>query len=134
MANCFSRIIALVCLAGISACMERSTSVIAPSVYIQIIDRGQADGILIRTPNEEWIIIDAGSNKQQAEAMLNEWGVDKVALAIVSHRHEDHLGGMDEVLEEFHVERFMGVMDDCEETSLDDDVRAVINTKNISVR
>ena len=30
------------------------------SVRIQIIDRGQADGILIRTLNEKWVVINAG--------------------------------------------------------------------------
>ena len=65
------------------------------SVRVQIIDWGQADGILIRTPNERWVVIDAGTNRQQADAMRNTWGVDRVALAVVSHRHLDHAGGMD---------------------------------------
>lgn len=30
------------------------------SVRIQIIDCGQADGIVIRTPNDKWIVIDGG--------------------------------------------------------------------------
>lgn len=34
-----------------------------PSVRVQVIDRGQADGILIRTPNEKWVIIDAGQDE-----------------------------------------------------------------------
>ena len=64
------------------------------SVRIQVIDRGQADGILIRTPNQHWIVIDAGTNSQQAEAMRESWNVDTVALAVVSHRHFDHQGGI----------------------------------------
>ena len=27
-------------------------------VRVQVIDRGQADGILIRTPNQEWVVIE----------------------------------------------------------------------------
>ena len=38
------------------------TSAQFKSVRVQIIDRGQADGILIRTPNEKWVVIDAGTN------------------------------------------------------------------------
>ena len=68
------------------------------SVRIQIIDRGQADGILVRTRNNHWIVIDAGTNGQQANVMKNDWGVDEVDLAIVSHRHFDHQGGMDEIV------------------------------------
>ena len=33
------------------------------SVRVQVIDRGQADGILIRTPNDKWVIIDAGKEQ-----------------------------------------------------------------------
>lgn len=38
---------------------------------------------------------------QQAEAMKTAWGVDSVDVAITSHRHYDHYGGMDDVLEDF---------------------------------
>lgn len=98
-----------------------------PSVRVQVIDRGQADGVLIRTPNDEWIVIDAGTNRQQAEAMRDDWGVDTVALATVSHRHFDHLGGMDEVFDLLPVKRFLGNMDDCSGNVSDDSVRAAVN-------
>ena len=67
------------------------------SVRVQVLDRGQADGIVIRTPNEEWIVIDGGTNAQQAAA-LTAMGVSRISLAIVSHRHFDHHGGMDTIL------------------------------------
>jgi hypothetical protein len=41
------------------------------SVRVQVIDRGQVDGILIRTPNAQWVVIDAGTNREQADAMEN---------------------------------------------------------------
>ncbi len=66
------------------------------SVRIQVLDRGQADGILIRTPNDQWVVIDAGTNRQQARSMRDIWAVDRVALAILSHRHFDHQGGIDQ--------------------------------------
>jgi beta-lactamase superfamily II metal-dependent hydrolase len=96
------------------------------SVRVQVIDRGQADGILIRTPNEQWIVIDAGTNREQAEAMRDHWGVDRVALAVVSHRHFDHQGGMDEVLRAIPTDRFLGIMDDCPNRSSDDTVRVAV--------
>jgi beta-lactamase superfamily II metal-dependent hydrolase len=103
------------------------------SVRIQIIDRGQADGILIRTPNQRWIVIDAGTNRQQADAMRNSWGVDRVALAVVSHRHLDHAGGMDEILRDIPVDLFVGSMEDCPNRVFDDNVREQITAKGISV-
>ncbi len=90
------------------------------SVRVQVIDRGQADGILIRTPNEKWIVIDAGTNRQQADAMKNVWGVDRVTLAVVSHRHFDHLGGMDEILREIPTDLFLGSMVDCPTRTAED--------------
>jgi beta-lactamase superfamily II metal-dependent hydrolase len=103
------------------------------AVRVQIVDVGQGDGILIRTPNQRWIVIDAGTNRNMARAMQEEWDVDRLALAIVSHRHFDHHGGMDEVLSEVPVERFFGVTEDCQNTASDDKVRAVLTEKNIPV-
>ena len=103
------------------------------SVRVQVIDRGQADGILIRTPNEKWVVIDAGTNSKQADAMADSWGVDKVELAILSHRHFDHLGGMDDVIQRLPVGTFLGNMQDCPDRTSDDKVRAVIqNLKEVS--
>ena len=89
------------------------TTLAAPSVRVTIIDRGQADGILIKTPNDDWVVIDAGTNKQQALAMRDYWEVDEVDLAIVTHRHRDHQDGMDDVIDLFPHKRFIGVVEDC---------------------
>jgi len=103
------------------------------SVRVQIIDRGQADGILIRTPNQKWIVIDAGLDKLQAPAMRDEWGVDEVELAIVSHRHSDHYGGMDDVLNMFTVNHFLMNMADCVGRSHDDKIRGIVTDKSITL-
>ena len=103
------------------------------SVRVQIIDRGQADGFLIRTPNQKWIVIDSGTNRDQAEAMRDVWGVDRVELAIVSHRHFDHQGGMDDVIRAFPVGEFLGSVEDCPGRSSDDRVREAIQEKGVSV-
>ncbi len=103
------------------------------SVRIQVIDVGQGDGILIRTPNQRWILIDAGTNSQIAGALDPEWGVDRLALAVVSHRHFDRHGGMDNVLNAVPVDRFLGVTEDCPNRVSDDTVRNVISSRNIPV-
>jgi len=104
---------------------------LAEFVKVRVIDRGQADGLLIQTPNNQWVVIDAGTNGKQAVAM-RDWGVDKVALAVVSHRHFDHHGGMDEVIKSFPVERFIGVTQDCPGRSSDNTVRAALADNNVA--
>ncbi len=89
------------------------------SVRVQVLDRGQADGSVIRTPNSQWVVIDAGTNGQQADYMA-EMGIETVALAVISHRHFDHHGGMDEVLRDLTVERLAAVMEDCPNRTSDD--------------
>jgi beta-lactamase superfamily II metal-dependent hydrolase len=101
------------------------------SVRVQVIDRGQADGVLIRTPHDQWVVIDAGTDRLQAEAMASVWGVDTVALAIVSHRHRDHFGGMDDVLRRFPVRRFVGNLADCPDRAHDDTIRAILASRRI---
>lgn len=103
------------------------------SVRIQVIDRGQADGILVRTPNEKWVVIDGGADALQAQAMQGTWDVDTVELAIITHRHYDHLGGMDEILREIPVKQILFDMRDRPNMISDDTIRAIINRKNISV-
>ena len=63
--------------------------------------------MLIRTPNDQWVVIDAGTDGQQASAMASSLNVDRVALAIVSHRHRDHQGGMDEIINAFTGDRLL---------------------------
>ncbi len=104
------------------------------SVRVQVIDRGQADGMLIRTPNDEWVVIDAGTSKLQAESMRDIWGVDSVALAIVSHRHTDHFGGMDDVLHLLPVGLLVMNMADCPNRSTDDKIRGVAVTRGVSTQ
>ena len=101
------------------------------SVRVQVIDRGQADGILIRTPNEEWVVIDAGTNRAQADAMRDTWGVDDVALAVVSHRHFDHQGGMDEIIREFDVDLLVMNSADCPNRTSDDRIRTAASERNV---
>lgn len=101
------------------------------SVRVQIIDRGQADGMLIRTPNSQWVVIDSGTNSLQADAMENVWGVDRLALLVTSHRHFDHYGGTAEILRRFPVDLYVGNLADCLNRTTDDTIRTVLNDRNI---
>jgi len=104
------------------------------SVRVLVIDRGQADGILIRTPNSKWVTIDAGKDGLQAQSMANPaiWGnVDSVAVAFVSHRHGDHYSGLPPILTNFPVGLLVMNMADCPNRSTDDTIRNVASSLGI---
>ncbi len=112
-----------------------SNSLIAQhaSVLVQIVDRGQADGILIRTPNDRWVVIDGGGrDHRMVNAMENVWGVDEVALLIVSHRHGDHHGGVPPILQsDIPVRRYVGNLVDCPNRTTDDTVRDLLESLGV---
>lgn len=76
---------------------------------IWYLDVGQADSMLLQLPNgNDWdyVLIDAGTG-QTEEALvswLQEQGVTDITAVIATHPHEDHIGGMDAVLEAIPVE------------------------------
>ncbi|MBI2535827.1 MAG: MBL fold metallo-hydrolase, partial [Gemmatimonadetes bacterium] len=69
------------------------------------LDVGQGDAVLIRSPEGRTALIDAGPGS--IVSMLLGLGVDTIDLAIASHPHVDHIGGMEEVLRTFPVRYYL---------------------------
>ncbi|MCC8058570.1 MBL fold metallo-hydrolase [Cloacibacillus sp.] len=69
------------------------------------VDVGQGDCSLFILPNGQNIVIDAGpeKNAKQTVRYLKSCGVKKVDLLVATHPHEDHIGGMKELLSAFPV-------------------------------
>jgi beta-lactamase superfamily II metal-dependent hydrolase len=65
-------------------------------VELTFLDVGQGDAILIRSPEGQLALVDAGSTFP-AEA-LRRHGVRSLDLAVATHPHADHIGGMAGVL------------------------------------
>lgn len=66
---------------------------------VHYIDVGQADSILIICDGQA-MLIDGGNNADGATVLryLQQAGVTELALMVGSHGHEDHIGGLDTVL------------------------------------
>ena len=69
------------------------------------VDVGQEDCSLFVLPNGQNIVIDAGpeKNAKQTVRYLKSCGVKRVDLLVATHPHEDHIGGMKELLSAFPV-------------------------------
>ena len=68
---------------------------------VVIVDVGQGDGIVIKAPNGTVHVIDAGPSGQGTAAMLPVIGAlapSAYGFTFLSHFHDDHQGGLDEVL------------------------------------
>ena len=73
---------------------------------VYFIDVGQGDSELTRLKDSGIdILIDAGtrSTKQELADYLKELGVDDIDILIGTHPHEDHIGGMAKIIEEFPI-------------------------------
>lgn len=79
----------------------------AQGLTVQFFDMGKADAMLITTPSDARILIDAGTNKggkKLAERFARD-GIDSIDLMIITHFDKDHVGGADKVLEAVPVAR-----------------------------
>lgn len=68
---------------------------------VVMVNVGQGDGLIVRAPNGAIHVVDAGPNGQGTAAMLpNITALAPVSYGytFLSHFHDDHQGGMDEVL------------------------------------
>lgn len=71
---------------------------------VHFIDVGQADSILIQS-DEKSMLIDAGNNadSELVKAYLDERNIKKIDYLIGTHPHEDHIGGLDYVINNFDI-------------------------------
>lgn len=77
-----------------------------PSLRVHFINVGQGKSILIEAP-EKTVLIDAGENNM-GELVLRYLGrhsIEKLDIAIGTHPHSDHIGGLDTVMLEMLVDK-----------------------------
>ncbi|HOP75685.1 MAG TPA: ComEC/Rec2 family competence protein [Bacillota bacterium] len=80
-----------------------------PKLSVHFLDVGQADCILITAPNGKTMMIDAGNNGDADVILdyLRSLDVDTIDVMVGTHPHEDHIGGMDAVIQAMNVDRIV---------------------------
>lgn len=77
------------------------------NLSVSFIDVGQADSILIRNGNYN-MLIDAGNN-EDGEKLVNYFkslGIEEFTYVFATHPHEDHIGGMDDIINNFKIDNY----------------------------
>lgn len=74
---------------------------------VYFIDVGQGDSIFIQS-DEKTMLIDAGTNEAGPKIVnfLQEKGIEKIDYLIGTHPHEDHIGGLDDIILSFSIGTF----------------------------
>jgi competence protein ComEC len=77
---------------------------------IYFLDIGQGDASVIQTPGGKTIVIDAGDRTDRLDQgetvvapFLRKIGVNRIDRLILTHPHDDHIGGADYLLKHFEV-------------------------------
>jgi competence protein ComEC len=88
------------------------------SLNIYYLDVGQGDSSVIKTPNNKIVVVDGGGSsewekgnydigKKLTVPALQHLGIWQIDTVIVSHIHDDHLGGVISILEGYKVKQVM---------------------------
>jgi len=83
----------------------KETGISATSnLEIYFFDVGQADSIFINN-NDYTMLIDAGNNSDGDNIVefLKENNIDDIDIVVGTHPHEDHIGGLDDVIKNFDI-------------------------------
>ncbi len=114
-------IAALLFSAGVVAFHAPASRVEKGKLEITAIDVGQGDSLLVVSPEGRTMLIDAGGSigpvhsefdfgEDVVAPYLWSRGLDHLDVAVLTHAHGDHLGGLSRVLDNFHpAELWVGI-------------------------
>ena len=102
------------------------------TLKIYYLDVGQADSVLIDS-NNEYMLIDGGNNNDGPLLVkyFQELGIKDIKYIVGTHPHEDHIGGIDEVINNFNINQIF-IPDAITTTKTFEDLLDSIEKKNLT--
>lgn len=110
------------------------SNIVSSDLTIYFFDVGQADSILVAN-NNEYMLIDAGNNEDGpllVKYLREELGINKLNYVVGTHPHEDHIGGLDDIINNFEIDNVL-LPDAITTTKTFEDVIDAIDSKNLEI-
>ncbi len=92
-------------LVGLLGCGVTAPAPVGESVRVTFLDVGQGDAVLIRSPEGQDALVDAGWSSPVTS--LRALDVDELELLVATHPHADHIGGIANVINSIPVRFYM---------------------------
>lgn len=112
----------------------RNQNIVTTDLKVYFFDVGQADSILI-TNNGHNMLIDAGNNEDGPlliKYIKEKLNIDSFEYVIGTHPHEDHIGGLDDIINNFNIKKLY-LPDITTTTKTFEDVLDAIERHNLSI-
>jgi competence protein ComEC len=95
-----------VVVAGLSLSCQPRDPPAPPAFQVSFVDVGQGDAAIVQVGTHS-MLIDAGTNASTARLIktIKSDRIKNFDLVVGTHPHEDHIGGLDEVLNQFGVSK-----------------------------
>lgn len=106
------------------------------TLTIYFFDVGQADSILVSTGGHN-MLIDAGNNadgKLIANYLKNDLCINNIEYLIGTHNHEDHIGGLDDIVKNLDVQNLYMPFVSVTSTKTYENVENAALKKNIEIK
>lgn len=145
MVSCFKKflnfVLSLILLVNLCGCMpwRYPEDTINALLTVSVFDVGQADCIYIELPDGKNMLIDAGNNndgEKISSYLKAKKNVTDISFLVGTHPHEDHIGGLDVIINDFNIgEIYMPQVceDDTPTTKTYEDVLDAIIAKDYSI-
>ncbi|MFH1833779.1 MAG: ComEC/Rec2 family competence protein, partial [bacterium] len=112
-AAAFAVVLAGICLGGaayspLSRGLETAATLVSGNgwpagVEVRVLDVGQGNAVLVRTPARHALLFDGGPAGCDLARQLRTLGVRKLDVVVISHPHADHFAGLLEALDGLEV-------------------------------